>query len=187
MRRRLLLLEFGLFTMAAVALGYVAYVQVGSWMLKERSTREIERIPHPHQSMAAIAPREGALLGEIEIPRLGASAVILEGTADGTLRRAVGHISGTALPGQAGNICLAGHRDSFFRPLRRISRGDEISITTAGGLVVYRVEDTSIVSPEDVQILEPTRTETLTLITCYPFNVIGPAPRRFIVRARRVS
>jgi sortase A len=149
MRRHLLWLEFSLFAVAAVTLGYVAYVRVSAWILQERSAHEIERLPRMHYSPTAVAPAEGTLLGEIEIPRLGASAPILEGTSDGTLHRAVGHIPGTALPGLAGNICLAGHRDSFFRPLRTIARGDEILLTSANGVTVYRVEETPRGTPEN--------------------------------------
>jgi len=184
MRRHLRWLEVILFTIAAVAFGYVAYVRVSAWILQQRAAHEIER-SRMHQGPAAVAPPEGTLLGEIEIPRLRASAPILEGTSDGTLRRAVGHIPGTAFPGMGGNICLAGHRDSFFRPLRMIARGDKILLTTAVGVTVYRVEETKIVTPEDVEILQPGKADALTLVTCYPFNFIGAAPERFVVRAVR--
>jgi sortase A len=187
MRRYLFWLEFSLFTVAAVTSGYVAYVRASAWILQEHSAKMIERLPQVRRSEAAVAPAEGTLLGEIEIPRLGASAPILEGTSDGTLRRAVGHIPGTALPGRAGNICLAGHRDSFFRPLRMIARGDEILVTTANGVSVYRVGETRIVKPDDVTILRPSNSDTLTLVTCYPFSFLGAAPQRFVVRARLVS
>jgi len=131
-------------------------------------------------------PVEGSLLGEIEIPRIGLSAIILEGTEPATLRRAVGHISGTALPGQPGSLCIAGHRDSFFRPLRRIAAGDDIIVKTATGRVTYRVQSTRIVDPEDVEVLDNTPADAITLVTCYPFRFIGTAPKRFVVRAGRM-
>ena len=100
-----------------------------------------------------------------------------------TLRLAVGHIPGTALPGEVGNVGLAGHRDTFFRRLRDIEPDDLIRILTPDGTYAYRVERTDIVTPADVWVLDPTSEPTLTLITCYPFTFIGSAPERFVVRA----
>ena len=97
-----------------------------------------------------MAGREGSPLGRIEIGAIGLEVMILEGTDEETLRRAVGHISGTSLPGQAGHVAIAGHRDTFFRPLRNIQIDDEITLTTLNGTHRYRVESTTIVEPEDV-------------------------------------
>ena len=108
---------------------------------------------------------------------------VLPGTDDRTLDRAVGHIDDTALPGADGNSGIAGHRDGFFRGLKDIAEGDVIELETAKVKEVYRVERTWVVDPEDVSVLDPTPTRALTLVTCYPFYYIGPAPRRFIVRA----
>jgi len=131
--------------------------------------------------------REGEALGRIEIPRLGLAAVIAEGEGESTLRLAVGHIPGTALPGEDGNVGLAGHRDGFFRPLARIRLHDEIRLTVERGRsFVYRVESTAVVDATDVSVLAPQSEDCLTLVTCYPFGYIGPAPRRFVVRARRL-
>jgi len=96
---------------------------------------------------------------------------------------AVGYIPGTALPGDLGNFGLAGHRDTFFRKLRDINPDDEIRIVTKDGVFNYYVQRTSIVMPQDVWVLDPTNYPALTLVTCYPFNYIGSAPKRFIVRA----
>jgi sortase A len=122
-------------------------------------------------------------LAQILIPRIGLSAVVLEGDDDRTLRLGPGHIAGTAIPGQAGNIAIAGHRDTFFRPLRKVRVGDEITLVAHGGRLRYRVTSLRVVSPDDVSILDPTVRSSLTLVTCYPFWVLGPAPDRFIVRA----
>jgi sortase A len=97
----------------------------------------------------------------------------------------VGHLPDTALPGDAGNVVLAGHRDTFFRPLRRLRTGDVIDIRTREGAFAYLVESASVVTPSDVWVLEPTGGPTLTLITCYPFSFLGAAPYRFVVRAIR--
>jgi sortase A len=118
---------------------------------------------------------------------LGISAVLLEGTSNKTLRRAVGHIAGTALPGQAGNVGIAGHRDTFFRPLRNAKAGDVIRLTTPNGEYRYRVVSTKVVGPESIEVLNSDDQEILTLVTCYPFYFLGSAPERFIVRAARIT
>jgi len=84
-----------------------------------------------------------------------------------------------------GNVALAAHRDTFFRPLKNVRQGDRIRMTTPDGIFTYVVRDTRIVAPTDVSVLEPTPEDTLTLITCYPFTYIGTAPKRFVVRAIR--
>jgi sortase A len=127
---------------------------------------------------------ESELVGRIEIPRLGISAIIAEGTDPRTLRRAVGHVPATALPGDDGNIVLAGHRDSFFRALKDVRAGDRVRITTQAGVYDYQVDSTDVVGPERVDLLDASAAATLTLITCYPFNYLGPAPGRFVVHAR---
>ena len=112
---------------------------------------------------------------------------MLPGTDDRTLDRGVGYIEGTALPGTNGNLGIAGHRDGFFRGLGEITPGDVIEVETLQETGMYRVERTWVVNPDDVSVLDPTSTPALTLVTCYPFYFIGPAPRRFIVRAVRVE
>jgi len=128
----------------------------------------------------------GAPLGKIEIPRIGLTAMIMEGTDGRTLRRAVGHVPGTPLPGERGNAAIAGHRDTFFRPLRNIREDDEITLTTLNGSYRYLVDSTQVVPPEDTQVLDNSDDTMLTLVTCYPFYFVGPAPKRFIVRAHRI-
>jgi len=132
----------------------------------------------------AIGPN--GLIGRIEIQRLGVSVLVVEGTGVSALRRAAGHIAGTGLPGQTGNIGIAAHRDTFFRPLRNVQRDDIITLTTLRGEYRYRVVSTKVVDPHDVAVLNPDGTEVLTLVTCYPFYFIGSAPNRFIVRAERM-
>ena len=127
------------------------------------------------------------LVGSIEIPRLDISVIVMEGTTPRLLRRAAGHISGTSMPGSPGNIGVSAHRDTFFRPLRNIRQNDIIALTTWLGEYRYRVVSTKIVAPDAVAVLDPSPTEILTLVTCYPFYFIGSAPRRFIVRAERVA
>lgn len=127
------------------------------------------------------------LIGRLSIPRLHLSAMVREGIDRSTLKLAVGHIPATALPGQAGNVAVAGHRDTFFRGLGDLKTEDEIQFSTLRGNFNYIVESLIIVEPDDVEVLAPSSENVLTLVTCYPFSYIGTAPKRFIVRARQVS
>jgi len=128
-----------------------------------------------------------APLAVLRIPRMQLEVAVLEGTDEVTLNRAVGHIADTAKPGTDGNSGIAGHRDGFFRGLKNIAPGDVIELETLAGKEVYRVEKTWIVPPEDVSVLDPTPSRSLTLVTCYPFYFVGSAPQRFIVRASRAG
>jgi sortase A len=135
----------------------------------------------------AAAGSETGAIGLIEIPRLELSVAVLEGDDERTLRMGVGHLRETPLPGRAGNTALAGHRDSWFRPLRHLQVGDDIRLSTSEGTFLYRVQRTLIVEPDDLSVLAQDGSTALTLITCYPFTYIGAAPRRFIVQATRVA
>jgi sortase A len=128
-----------------------------------------------------------ALVGRLTIPRLHMDAMVREGSSEATLRLALGHIEGTALPGHGGNVGVAGHRDTLFRELRKIEKNDLIQFETLAGNYVYQVEGTEIVKPQDVDVLKASLYPELTLITCYPFYYVGSAPDRFIVKARQVS
>jgi sortase A len=128
-----------------------------------------------------------AVIGRIEIPRLHVRAIVREGDDAKTLSMAVGHIPGTALPGAAGNVALAAHRDTFFRALKDVRKNDRIELRTLDGDYEYVVQSTHIVSPSDVAVLKPSKDPRLTLVTCYPFYFIGHAPRRFVVEARQVT
>ena len=149
------------------------------------------RGPHPSggrslpRALVILPPRPGELVGRIEIPRVHLSAMVLEGSSPKILGVAAGHIDGTALPGTPGNIAIAAHRDTFFRPLRELRRSDEIRVTTSYGTFRYVVDAIEIVDPSNVQVLYPTADPQLTLVTCYPFTFVGPAPKRFIVHARQ--
>ena len=158
-------------------LGYCGYVRVDRWIFQQREGREITRRTQQAASPAVVigAAASSGPIGRIAIPRLGLSAVIAEGADEAALRRAVGHVPGTALPGQPGNVGLAGHRDTFFRPLRHVRLNDIIVLATEHGEFRYRVASTRVVDPHAVEVLDPTAEETLTLVTCYPFSYIGAA------------
>jgi sortase A len=132
------------------------------------------------------APPAGTPLADLSIPRVNLSAVVLQGSDARTLSVGAGHVENTAFPGESGNVAIAGHRDSFFRPLRHVRVGDDVLLETPRGRVRYQVTSLRVVPPTDVSVLEPTPDATLTLVTCYPFWVFGHAPDRFIVRAARV-
>lgn len=137
------------------------------------------RIAAYRASLAASATPAGVLV----VPKIGLRVAVFEGTDELDLNRGVGHIEGTAPLGASGNVGLAGHRDGFFRGLKDIAPGDELEVQSLAGTIRYRVTETLIVSPEDVYVLDPTDGATLTLVTCYPFYIVGDAPQRFIVKA----
>jgi sortase A len=132
-----------------------------------------------------VQPLPHSVIGRIEISRLDLSTMIVEGVEERDLFLGVGHIPGTALPGENGNVVLAAHRDTFFRPLRRIAKNDRIDLTTLLGPSHYTVVSIEITSPDDPSVLRPSSKPTLTLITCYPFTFVGAAPDRFVVHARK--
>ena len=183
-----------LFAILFVLVGFI--VIVGSGLALFWSD-ELQRLYMP--SLPSIERRSGAdstnrpeaelgkPIGSIEIPRLGLSSVVLEGDDAAALLLGVGHLSDTPLPWHHGNTVLAAHRDTFFRPLAHIRKGDVIRFSTADAALEYVVKELKVVEPTAVEVLEPTSAATLTLITCYPFDYIGPAPQRFIVRAERRS
>lgn len=121
--------------------------------------------------------------GILRIPALQLTVPIYAGTRRTELDRGVGHVEGTASLNSAGNAAIAGHRDGFFRSLQRIKPGESVYVQTIDRTRRYRVVQTRIVAPSEVSVLAPTALPSLTLITCYPFYFVGPAPRRFIVRA----
>ena len=143
-----------------------------------------ERISAWQRALNEPAPPPLAVL---RIPKIRLEVPVLPGTDDFTLNRAVGHIEDTSRPGTDGNSGIAGHRDGFFRGLKDIGPDDVIELETVRGKEVYRVERIWIVDPEDVSVLDATPTRSLTLVTCYPFYHVGPAPQRYIVRAVRAD
>lgn len=144
--------------------------------------------PVPDKSPSGIHPyfdpfRPGETVAKLKLPRLKTPLYVVEGTDQQELRKGPGHMPGTALPGVQGNCVIAGHRDTHFRALQGIHKGDEVQIETKYGRFRYQVQSTTIVSPTDVASLYPTRTGVLHLVTCYPFEYIGHAPKRMIVEA----
>jgi sortase A len=167
--------------------------------------RYFERLPVPRVAMSRLpgegpsqggrvagssghaSVRRGEWVARLDAPSVQLGATVLEGSDDATLSRAAGHIEDTAFPGERGNMGIAGHRDTTFRPVRNLKVGDPLIVTTADRVLEFQVTSTMIVNPDDVYVLDPTDQPTLTLVTCYPFTFIGHAPQRFIVKAALTS
>jgi len=129
--------------------------------------------------------RDPFVVGEIEVPRLEMSVIVREGMDDTTLWKAAGHVPATALPGEPGNFVVLGHRDTLFRPLRGLETGDNVRVRTADGDFDYWTDSIEVVSPEAVDLnvtAREARERDITLVTCFPFDFVGPAPRRFVAR-----
>lgn len=175
-------------------IGYQAYAE---WRFKQETTvaagpparaskPPVARasLPNPDRPSRARERDAGSIIGRLSIPRLHFSAIVEEGTDERTLSRAVGHVPGTSLPGDPGNAAVAGHRDTFFRDLRNLRPNDRIDVTTYEGRYHYVVDSLTVVDPSDVAVLKSHgRGRSLTLVTCFPFEYIGNAPRRFVVHA----
>ncbi len=198
------------FTTGILALAYVGFTLLDARLYQASAERSLEtqilaeREPtagSPQQTAGALLPascanggclpeakpvvKKGDVLGLLDIPRLGLSVAVLQGTNARTLRLGAGHIEGTPLPGEAGNSAIAGHRDTFFRDLKDIRPKDEIQLQTATALFHYEVDWVKVVDPDDLSVLAPSTESALTLVTCYPFYLVGPAPRRFVVHAHQ--
>lgn len=186
---------------ALVALGLVCLIvysvaTVHTWRYQRAAKSQvdtmisIERPAAVRAEMPAVSKplAAGDVIGRVDIPRLKLSAAVAEGDDERTLGKAVGHLPDTPLPWQRrGNVALAAHRDGLFRKLEKIRLDDDVRIVTPRGEYHYRVKKTHIVDPDDVWVIAPTATPTITLITCYPFSFVGNAPRRFIVQAELVG
>jgi sortase A len=127
------------------------------------------------------------VMGRLEIPRVGISVPILSDYQASSLLKGVGHVPGSAMPGGLGTLGLAGHRDTYFRPLKNIRKDMDIRVVNGDGVYHYLVDSTEVVTPDNVAVLDIRNHPELTLITCYPFYYVGAAPKRFIVHAHLVS
>ena len=185
-----LMLVFGLACLALFTYSYVSSTLYESAESRRFDQQRIEAAvsPAPPEPKARARTLEsGSTIGRLSVPRLAVKAMVAEGIGDATLDHAIGHIPGTALPGQSGNVAVAGHRDTFFRSLKNLRRNDQIVFTTLNGTYRYSVDEMEIVEPSNVSVLAASQANTLTIVTCYPFRYIGPAPKRFIVKARQLD
>lgn len=194
---RLLLLITGIVCLGIFSYSYLyrtAYQIYEGWQFDHDTDQVSAHEPEPsalpvvlpdpdRPTRASKASLSRGVIGRISIPRLHLSSIVEEGVDDLTLSRSVGHIPGTAFPGELGNVGIAGHRDTFFRALKDIQRHDKIVFQTHSGRYNYIVESLTVVEPSDVSVLKPKGGHALTIVTCFPFHYIGNAPRRFIVHA----
>lgn len=190
MKRSWKMAETALLVLGLLLIGVWVHVQAADWLFNRYHLRQWSPAApdSPKKAPAASALDLGQVMGRIDIPDVGVQAVLLEGAEDEQLRLAVGHLPGTALPGQPGNAVFAGHRDTHFRGLRDIRIDQPILVTTADGTYEYRVASVAVVEPDDESAFESCEDQSsLTLITCFPFTYIGIAPQRFVVRARKAG
>jgi sortase A len=188
---RMLKRAFGLLLIliGAVALSWVGLQYLSAAWFDRQAREALESLRHAPEPPTTPKPESMAVgepIGTLEITRVGLSGVVVEGDSDAVLDRAIGHLPDTPLPWEHGNSALAAHRDTIFRPLKGVRLGDVLRLKTPHGDYDYRVTETLIVKPTEVWVLDPTPVTTLTLISCWPFNYIGHAPERFIVRAERI-
>jgi len=158
-------------------------------LFESRAAAPVPTTPHVEMInpvASAVLTAAPGLLGELNVPHLRIATAIVEGDDATALRRGAGHLRGTAIPGEAGNVVLAGHRDTVFRRLGELQRGDRLRLTTARGVFDYRVSRTLRVRPSDTWVIQRSAA-ALTLITCYPFDWIGSAPERWIVQAEPLA
>ena len=195
-RDRSLAIFSGIFAVIGLTLlGYWAMETISATRFQNRQSHAFEQHPPTNQPFRnglrsglppeSVRPIEGSDVARLTIPDIGMAVTVVEGTSANDLSIGPGHIPTTPLPGEPGNVGIAGHRDTVFRPLRLIRTGQRVTLTTGRRQDQYRVVSTAIVDPTDIQVLRPTGKDTLTLVTCYPFRFIGPAPKRFVVRADR--
>lgn len=177
-------IEYICWSAGAVALVWIALL---TWSPVKFQTQQAKRLEVLRQVPAEKSlARPGDPFGEISIPRLGLSAIIAEGVDEKTLRHAVGHFPESSVPEGVGTVALAGHRDTFFRPLANIQLHDLVMLETPHGKYQYEVVHTAVVGPQHVEVVQSSPQSDLTLVTCYPFRYIGQAPQRFIVQAIRI-
>jgi sortase A len=193
--RLLRLVAYLLVIAGGAALGWCLAMLADAYLAQRFAREQLESTaPPPITSRrsplsppSGASPEAGTPLAELSIPRIGLSLVVLQGSDEQTLHKGLGHIEDTPLPGESGNVAIAGHRDSFFRPLRNIQVGDDIMLDIPGRRVHYRVSAYRVVNSSEVSVIAPTSDAVLTLVTCYPFWFVGSAPDRFVVRANFVE
>lgn len=183
-------LSIALVMVGVVLLGYVAGEYWGMYRSQVRLEAEWER-----QSAAVTSPGQpgqpgqptvlpGQMLTRVVIPKIGMDAIMVEGTSHKALSAGPGHLEETAMPGETGNAVITAHRDTFFRHIYELDKGDEIQVRRNGHVFTYQVTGKKVVPPQDLSVIKQTTDSQLTLITCYPTYYIGPAPERLVVFSR---
>ena len=186
-KNKWLWLERTLYAICALCLLVVSYLGAGAAVSYRAALRPGVLQSQALQEAKPLPARESEIIGRLEIPSLNLVVPILSDYDPASLRRGVGHIRGTANAGGLGNFVLAGHRDTFLRPLRHIAAPMVIKVVIKEGTYKYVTDATEVVDPDNLGILDIHDTPELTLITCYPFDFVGAAPHRFIVHAHLES
>jgi sortase A len=168
-------------------LGYVGSEYWGMYRSQQRLEAEWERQAASVNTPAAPVIPPDQMLTRVVIPKIGLDAIVVEGASRKELSEGPGHMKQTAMPGQTGNAVITGHRDTFFRHIYELVKGDRIQVRRAGSVFTYEVTGKKIVMPEDVSVIRQTSDPQLTLITCYPTYYIGPAPKRLVVFSKLVD
>jgi len=171
----------------AVLLAYVGLEYWGMYRSQKALESEWE-----HQAAVTNAPGQPQLSAEqmltrILIPKIEMDAIVVEGASRKELSAGPGHMKQTAQPGETGNAVITAHRDTFFRHIYELNKGDQIQVRRSGRTFTYEVTGKRIVMPEDVSVIKPTNNPQLTLITCYPTYYIGPAPKRLVVFSKLID
>lgn len=161
-------------------------VSVATPEAQNSSSNHVKK-PEIERSLYAVRPKTGEMMGSLYIPKLEAKLPIYHGTDEDELEKGVGHYNKSVLPGEKDNAVLSGHRDTVFRNLGKVGKGDELEVTTTAGTFIYKVKNVRIVDKNDLTVIVPKPRAVLTISTCYPFNFIGAAPKRYILEAFLVS
>jgi sortase A len=181
------LLERALLVVGLACVGYYALAMADAAYNEQEVRAAVEAALATPETPVENPAMGTNLIGLLEIPRLNLSTAVVEGDSGEALNGTAGHLPDTPRPWEKGNSAIAAHRDQQFRALKNIRIGDELRVQTPHGEMLYQVTDTHIVMPTDLSVLKAKSEQMLTLITCYPFNYIGSAPKRFIVHASRVT
>ncbi len=166
-------------------------VQYGSMYAEQRKlAQEWERQNQLSTTPVAATPvserSEHDSLTRLSIPKINLDAIVVEGTSRHSLLLGPGHMETSALPGEVGNAVITGHRDTFFRHIYELNKGDEILVQRDGKMYRYEVTGKRVVQPSDISVTHTSSDARLTLITCYPTYYIGPAPERLVVFSKLV-
>jgi sortase A len=180
-------------SLVLLALGVGLSVYVGSQYWEMYYTqRQLQAQWEKQAVLATTSPGLPKLSAEealtrVSIPKIGLDAIVVEGATHKQLSIGPAHIKNTAMPGETGNAVITGHRDTFFRHVYELQKGDIIYVRRNGEVFKYEVTGKKIVKPEDLSVLKQTENAQLTLITCYPTYYIGPAPDRLVVFSKLVD
>jgi sortase A len=181
------MVSLALVIIGVVLLCYVAGEYWGMYRSQQNLEAEWQRqaatVSTPGKT--PIAPE--MMLTRLEIPKIQVDAIVVEGASRKDLSEGPGHMKQTAEPGETGNAVITAHRDTFFRHIYELNKGDQIQVRRNGRTFTYEVTGRKIVMPEDISVIKPTNDPQLTLITCYPTYYIGPAPKRLVVFSKLVQ